>query len=144
MENVLPCPRVVTPPPLQVECTKRLGVPEKRWRRWVLQILKLLASHDGSVLDAVLLWKRNVDKEFEGVEVGTRLLPSLCSETNHAAGWVALPHLLLHHRNSQSQPPNVALFDLQHKIPSEMLVQMVRSECEATSFRSSFRSITER
>lgn len=33
-----------------------------RWRKWVLQIVTLLALQDGSVLDAVMLWKRNVDK----------------------------------------------------------------------------------
>jgi hypothetical protein len=53
---------------VEVECTNRVGVTEKRWRLWVLQILQLLSSQDGSVLDAVQLWKRNVDKEFEGVE----------------------------------------------------------------------------
>jgi E3 ubiquitin-protein ligase DOA10 len=28
----------------------------------------LLSAQDGSVLDALLLWKRNVDKEFQGLE----------------------------------------------------------------------------
>lgn len=53
---------------VEVECTKRIGITEDRWRRWVLQIIKVTASQDGSLLDAVLLWKQNVDKEFEGVE----------------------------------------------------------------------------
>lgn len=53
---------------VEVECTKRIGISEDRWRRWVLQIIKVTASQDGSLLDAVLLWKQNVDKEFEGVE----------------------------------------------------------------------------
>ncbi|KAF0698519.1 Aste57867_10886 [Aphanomyces stellatus] len=53
---------------VEVECTKRIGISEERWRRWVLQILKVTASQDGSLLDAVLLWKSNVDKEFDGVE----------------------------------------------------------------------------
>lgn len=53
---------------VEVECTKRIGISEDRWRRWVLQIIKVTASQDGSLLDAVLLWKKNVDKEFEGVE----------------------------------------------------------------------------
>ena len=65
---------VIRLPPLyplrnvEVEGRKRLGISEKRWRRWTLQIIQLLSHQDGSVLDAVLLWKRNVDKEFEGVE----------------------------------------------------------------------------
>ncbi|CEG42089.1 e3 ubiquitin-protein ligase partial [Plasmopara halstedii] len=53
---------------VEVECTKRIGIPEDRWRRWVLQIIRVTSSRDGSLLDAVLLWKHNVDKEFEGVE----------------------------------------------------------------------------
>jgi len=53
---------------VEVQCTKRLGITEGRWRRWVMQIVTLLSMQDGTVLDAILLWKQNVDKEFEGVE----------------------------------------------------------------------------
>ncbi|CAN0361828.1 unnamed protein product, partial [Laminaria digitata] len=53
---------------VEVSCTKRMGVSESRWKKWVLQIVTLLSLQDGSVLDAVMLWKKNVDKEFEGVE----------------------------------------------------------------------------
>ena len=79
---------------VEVECTNRVGVTEKKWRRWAMQILQLLSSQDGSVLDAVKLWKRNVDKEFEGVEpcpicyciIETRghSLPNLECATCHA------------------------------------------------------------
>jgi hypothetical protein len=47
---------------VEVSCDKKLGISDARWRRWVLQIVTLLSVRDGSVLDAVLLWKRNVDK----------------------------------------------------------------------------------
>ncbi|CAM9284140.1 unnamed protein product [Scytosiphon promiscuus] len=53
---------------VEVTCSKRMGVSEGRWRQWVLQIVTLLSLQDGSVLDAVMMWKKNVDKEFEGVE----------------------------------------------------------------------------
>jgi len=53
---------------VEVDCQRRLGVTEARWRRWVLQIVSLLSNRDASVLDAILLWKKNVDKEFEGLE----------------------------------------------------------------------------
>jgi hypothetical protein len=52
---------------VEVECTKKMGISEGRWRRWILQIIQLLSHQDGSVLDAILLWKKNVDKEFEGI-----------------------------------------------------------------------------
>ena len=51
---------------MEVDCTKKMGIAEGRWRRWILQIIQLLSNQDGSVLDAILLWKKNVDKEFEG------------------------------------------------------------------------------
>jgi hypothetical protein len=53
---------------VEVECRKQLGVTDQRWRRWVLQIVSLLSTQDGSVLDAIVMWKNNVDKEFEGLE----------------------------------------------------------------------------
>lgn len=53
---------------VDVACTSRIGVSDGRWRRWVLQIIQLLSMQDGSVVDAVLLWKANIEKELEGVE----------------------------------------------------------------------------
>jgi hypothetical protein len=65
--------KIVLPPeyPLknvEVEYVSKLGVSEDRLRRWKLQIIHLLKEQDGAVIDAILLWKRNVEKEFEGVE----------------------------------------------------------------------------
>jgi hypothetical protein len=53
---------------VEVMCTSRIGVIDGRWRRWVLQITQLLSSQDGSIVEAVLMWKKNIEKEFEGVE----------------------------------------------------------------------------
>jgi hypothetical protein len=91
---------VITLPPnfplrnVDVDGTKTLGVPEKRWKRWALQIRLMLNSQDGTLLDALMLWKENVDKEFEGVEpcpvcysvlsVKTHELPNLqCKTCDH-------------------------------------------------------------
>eukprot|EP00934_Nitzschia_sp_Nitz4_P003392 Nitzschia sp. Nitz4//scaffold11_size288233//268075//273153//NITZ4_000823-RA/size288233-processed-gene-0.255-mRNA-1//-1//CDS//3329534221//3382//frame0 len=52
----------------EVDCSKTLGVPEARWRRWALQITQMLNHQGGTLKDALLLWKENVEKEFEGVE----------------------------------------------------------------------------
>ena len=52
----------------EVDCSKTLGVPQSRWKRWSLQITMMLNSQGGTLQDALLLWKDNVDKEFEGVE----------------------------------------------------------------------------
>lgn len=53
---------------VEVECSKKMGISQSRWRQWTLQIIQLLAQQDGCILDAILLWKKNVDKEFAGVE----------------------------------------------------------------------------
>jgi len=53
---------------VDVDGRKTHGIPEKRWKRWALQIRLILNSQDGTLLDALILWKENVDKEFEGVE----------------------------------------------------------------------------
>lgn len=66
-------------------------IPENQWKRWKLQIIQLLGQQDGSVIDAILVWKSNVDKEFEGVEPcpicysilhpKTRQMPTLVCKT---------------------------------------------------------------
>jgi hypothetical protein len=52
----------------EVDCSKTLGVPIERWKRWALQITLMLNNQGGTLQDALMLWKENVDKEFEGVE----------------------------------------------------------------------------
>eukprot|EP01041_Mallomonas_annulata_P003532 gene3532-7026_t len=52
----------------EVECSSRLGFTEGRGDRWKLQIVQQLSLENGSVVDAVLLWKHNVDQELRGVE----------------------------------------------------------------------------
>ena len=78
---------------VEVDGRKTLGVPETRWKRWALQIRVILNNQDGNLLDALQLWKNNVDKEFEGVEpcpvcysvlsVKTYELPTLECKTCH-------------------------------------------------------------
>ncbi|KAJ0410537.1 hypothetical protein ATCC90586_008344 [Pythium insidiosum] len=68
LEMVIRVPSAYPLRSVEVECTRRIGISEDRWRRWVLQIIKVTSAQDGSLLDAVLLWKQNVDREFEGVE----------------------------------------------------------------------------
>lgn len=76
---------------VEVEGLTRMGVDENRWRRWILQIVRLLSLLDGTLVDAVLLWKNNLKSEFEGIEPcpicyntlhpKTLLLPSLICPT---------------------------------------------------------------
>ena len=82
----------------EVDCSRTLGVPLNRWKRWSLQITLMLNNQGGTLQDALMLWKGNVDKEFDGVEpcpicysvlhVKTHKLPSLecstCQNRFHA------------------------------------------------------------
>ena len=68
LEIVIRIPTIYPLRPVEVECSQRMGISEERWRRWVLQIIKTTSTQDGMILDAVKLWKRNVDREFDGVE----------------------------------------------------------------------------
>ena len=45
-----------------------MGVAEGRLRKWLLSVSAYLRTQNGGVAQAVSLWKRNVDREFEGQE----------------------------------------------------------------------------
>ena len=68
VEMKITLPRMYPLRNVEVSCTSRIGMADGRWRRWVLQIIQLLSMQDGSVVDAVLMWKCNIEKEFDGVE----------------------------------------------------------------------------
>ena len=44
------------------------GVPEGKWRAWLLATTTLMVSQNGSVYDALRIFQRNVSLHFEGVE----------------------------------------------------------------------------
>jgi len=54
--------------PVVVECGRRIGVGNTQWRNWMLQLSTFLMYQNGSILDGLTLWKRNIDKKFEGIE----------------------------------------------------------------------------
>ena len=62
---------------LTVESGKRVGVETTQWRRWMLQLTTFLTHQNGTILDGLNLWKKNVDKRFEGVEVRLARLRSV-------------------------------------------------------------------
>mmetsp|Transcript_21384 Transcript_21384/g.46620 ORF Transcript_21384/g.46620 Transcript_21384/m.46620 type:complete len:1635 (-) Transcript_21384:5604-10508(-) len=94
---------------VDVECTRQFGIKKDRWRRWVLQINRLLSTQDGTLLDAITLWKCNMDREFQGLEpcpicytvlhVGDHSLPNIqcstCKNKFHStciAKWFRTSH----------------------------------------------------
>mmetsp|Transcript_8923 Transcript_8923/g.11523 ORF Transcript_8923/g.11523 Transcript_8923/m.11523 type:complete len:1387 (-) Transcript_8923:15-4175(-) len=53
---------------VKVDASKTLGVSKEKYRRWSLTILSMLNTTNSNILDALLLWKDNIDKEFDGIE----------------------------------------------------------------------------
>jgi hypothetical protein len=54
---------------LQVTSSKRLGVSETLWRKWMLRMTTVLFQREGSSLwDALETWRSNLDRHFEGAE----------------------------------------------------------------------------
>lgn len=52
----------------EVECTQNVGLSESVLRKWLLQITAYLKSSNGSICSALVMWKENIEKQFEGVE----------------------------------------------------------------------------
>jgi hypothetical protein len=50
----------------EAECKRSVGVNEAQLRKWLLSITAFLRNRNGAIADALRLWKRNVDTEFEG------------------------------------------------------------------------------
>ena len=61
----------------------QVGVSEGRLRKWLLSISAFLRNQNGSILDAMSLWKANVDQTFQvhyGVE---HFCAQMISAPNH-------------------------------------------------------------
>ncbi|KAI8925891.1 hypothetical protein BC831DRAFT_459131 [Entophlyctis helioformis] len=47
---------------------KAAGVSEARWRAWLLGVSSVMVAQNGSILDALTVFKKNVTLHFEGIE----------------------------------------------------------------------------
>ena len=72
---------------VEIASPYRVGLSESQWRKWLLQITLLLTAQNGSVIEALLLWKENIDKRFSGVEDCT-----ICYAVIHGTNY-SLPNL---------------------------------------------------
>ena len=68
MELVIQLPANFPLGAVQVESGKRVGVTTSQWRTWMLQLTTFLQHQNGSIVDGLTVWKKNVDKRFQGVE----------------------------------------------------------------------------
>lgn len=78
---------------VEVEARSRIGMSESRWRKTLLGMMTLLRAKDGTLAEAVELWRRNLDKTFQGAEecpicysvlhLATAALPRMQCRTCH-------------------------------------------------------------
>ena len=47
--------------------TVQVGISESRLRKWLLSISAYLRNGNGSLMEAIALWKANADRELRGV-----------------------------------------------------------------------------
>eukprot|EP00803_Ostreobium_quekettii_P005329 evm.model.scf_804.2 EVM.evm.TU.scf_804.2 scf_804:8274-25915(+) len=68
LELVIKLPSCTPLKPAEVECQNKVGVNDTQLRKWLLSIAAFMWHQNGSLLEAVSLWKQNVDRAFQGVE----------------------------------------------------------------------------
>jgi Ring finger domain len=44
------------------------GLQESRWRSWLLSVSSVISAQNGTLQDAVILFKKNVQLHFEGIK----------------------------------------------------------------------------
>lgn len=67
MEIVVRLPTCYPLRQAEVEGTKRVGVKEAQYRAWLLASQSTIAYHNGSIIDAIYVFFKNVSLHFEGV-----------------------------------------------------------------------------
>ncbi|ESO83675.1 hypothetical protein LOTGIDRAFT_53406, partial [Lottia gigantea] len=53
---------------IAVNSDKRVGATQAQWDRWLLQLNIFLQHQNGTIIEGLKLWKKNIDKRFDGVE----------------------------------------------------------------------------
>ncbi|XP_020522309.1 E3 ubiquitin-protein ligase listerin isoform X2 [Amborella trichopoda] len=82
MDLVIRLPSCYPLRPVDVDCTRILGISETRQRKWMLSMAAFVRNQNGALAEAIHIWKSNVDKEFQGVEE-CPICYSIIHTTNH-------------------------------------------------------------
>lgn len=53
---------------ISVSSNRRVGINQAQWDRLLLQLSVFLQHQNGSIIEALQLWKKNIDRRFEGAE----------------------------------------------------------------------------
>ncbi|KAK9240258.1 hypothetical protein V1525DRAFT_395466 [Lipomyces kononenkoae] len=67
MEMIIRVPTNFPLHDVHVDGVKRVGVKENQWRAWLLASQAVISSQNGNIVDALVLFRRNVNLHFEGV-----------------------------------------------------------------------------
>ncbi|GJJ10582.1 hypothetical protein Clacol_004809 [Clathrus columnatus] len=51
---------------IEVKPIKRVGVHEKTWRRWLFAVQQVITTHNGRIVDGLVLFKKTANLHFEG------------------------------------------------------------------------------
>ncbi|CAK9166921.1 unnamed protein product [Ilex paraguariensis] len=68
MDLVIRLPASYPLRPVEVDCTRTLGISELKQRKWLMSMMSFVRNQNGALAEAIRTWKSNFDKEFEGVE----------------------------------------------------------------------------
>ncbi|ODV95277.1 hypothetical protein PACTADRAFT_30099, partial [Pachysolen tannophilus NRRL Y-2460] len=68
MEMVIKIPSSYPLANVLVEGPLRIGVKENQWRAWLLASQRVITSHNGTIIDAIELFNKNVSLHFSGFE----------------------------------------------------------------------------
>ncbi|CAA6669280.1 unnamed protein product [Spirodela intermedia] len=83
MDLVIRLPGCYPLRPVDVDCTRSLGVSEVKQRKWLLSLTAFVCNQNGAIAEAIRTWKSNLDREFEGVEE-CPICYSIIHTTNHS------------------------------------------------------------
>lgn len=94
-------------------------VPTPRAKKWLLQLTAYLFYQNGSIINGIQMWKKNVDKDVEGAEACCICMYTIHSNTHQ------LPRVICKQcKNKFHAACLVSIFDYLIKCP--ITVQMVR------------------
>uniref|UniRef100_A0A5K3EQN1 E3 ubiquitin-protein ligase listerin n=1 Tax=Mesocestoides corti TaxID=53468 RepID=A0A5K3EQN1_MESCO len=68
LEMVITLPENFPLSPVNVEAGHKTGAPTSNWRAWIVHLSVFINNQNGSILDGIGLWLRNLKKKFDGIE----------------------------------------------------------------------------
>lgn len=83
MDLVIRLPASYPLRPVDVDCTKSLGISDMKQRKWLMSLMLFVRNQNGALAEGIRIWKSNFDKAFEGVEE-CPICYSVIHTTNHS------------------------------------------------------------